>query len=138
MSRIDRSYYWGEIQVTEAGYNSISFSDHLSLKILYKLPHELDRYLAHLSRPAFKISPSVVNYEVFRIGLEQSMIGWLQVKEEGVEVLLWWEVLVKSGIKHLAITRSKELKKQNIGHLNMLKLRQCNINSKVNDGQTEL
>ena len=33
------------------------------------------------------------------------MIGWLQVKEEGVEVLLWWKVLVKKGIKELAFNR---------------------------------
>ena len=66
------------------------------------------------------------------------MQGWQQVKEDGAEVLLWWEYLVKGGIKDLARTRSKELKKQNIGRLNVLKLRQCNLNSKINCGQTAL
>ena len=83
-SRIDRSYHWGELQVLEAVYNSISFSDHLSLMTQYKLPHRLDRHLAPLSRPAFKISPTVVKDETFRLRLKQSMLGWLQVKARGV------------------------------------------------------
>ena len=111
-SRIDRSYHWGEIQVVEACYNSISFSDHLGLKVHYKLPNKLDQHLAPPSRPAFKISPTIVNDATFRHRLELSMQGWLKVKEDGAEVLLWWEYLVKGGIKNLAITRSKELKKK--------------------------
>ena len=35
-------------------------------------------------------------------------------------------------------TRSKEIKKQNIGRLNILKLRQINLTHKVNKGQIEL
>ena len=80
-SRIDRSYHWGELQVAEASYHSISFSDHFCLKVHYKLPHQLDRHLAPLNKPAFKISPTVINDETFRLRLE-----WLQVKEDKVEV----------------------------------------------------
>ena len=56
-SRLDRAYHWGEITVKQAEYLSISFSDHLSLVTQYKLPKSLQRHLAPLSRPAFKISP---------------------------------------------------------------------------------
>ena len=49
--------------------------------------------------------------------------------------MLWWEYLVKDGIKQLALTRSKELKKQKMGRLNVLKLRQVNLTNKVNNMQ---
>ena len=137
-SRIDRSYHWGELQVLEAVYNSISFSDHLSLLTHYRLPHRLDRHLAPLINPPFKISPIVVNDNSFRQKLKHSMQGWLQVKARGVGVLKWLEILVKPGIKQLAIDRSKEIKKQNMGRLNILKLRQCNINNRINKGENAL
>ena len=52
-----------------------------------------------------------------------------------MEVLTWWEILVKKGIKQLAMTRSKEIKKQKIGRLNILRLRQVNLTHKINIGQ---
>ena len=137
-SRLDRAYHWGELTVRQAEYSSISFSDHLSLVTQYNLPKSLQRLLAPLSRPAFKISPSVVNDDIFNQRLKISMIDWLRVKDAGVEVLTWWEILVKKGIKQLAVTRSKEIKKQNIGRLNILRLRQVNLTHKVNKGQIEL
>ena len=113
-SRIDRSYHWGNLEVREAEYKSISFSDHFCLTINYGLPYNLSRHIAPKTRPAFKISPLVVNDETFKARLELSMIEWLSVKDNGAEVLLWWEYLVKGGIKQLAITWSKEIKKQNL------------------------
>ena len=66
------------------------------------------------------------------------MLEWNKVKDDGVEVLLWWEYLVKNGIKQLAITRSKEIKKQNMGRLNILKLWQINLTSKENNMKLNL
>ena len=51
-------------------------------------------------------------------------MGWLQVKEAGADLMLWWDSMVKGGIKYLATQRGKEIKKQNIGLLNMLRLKQ--------------
>ena len=45
-SHIDRSYHWGNIKGSKAEYMSISFSDHLSLKLSYILPSKLDRCLS--------------------------------------------------------------------------------------------
>ena len=136
-SRLDRAYHWGEIKVNQAEYLSISFSDHLSLVTQYNLPKSLQRHLAPMSKTAFKISPSVVKDDLFNIRLKTSMQEWTRVLDTGVEVLTWWEILVKKGIKQLAITRSKEIKKQTIGRLNILKLRQANLTHKVNTGQIE-
>ena len=45
-TRIDRSYHWGEFEAAECQYHSISFSDHLSLRVTYVLPNLLARNLA--------------------------------------------------------------------------------------------
>ena len=133
-TRLDRAYHWGEIKVNQVDYLSISFSDHLSLVTKYKLPKSLQRHLAPRNRPAFKISPSVVKDELFNQRLKTSMTEWIRVLDSGVEMLTWWEILVKKGIKQLAMTRSREIKKQTIGRLNILKLRQVNLTHKVNTG----
>ena len=43
------------------------------------------------------------------------MVEWQDVKDHGVDVLIWWEKLVKPGIRKLALERSKELKKERRG-----------------------
>ena len=76
-TRIDRSYHWGSLQVSDAAYHSISFSDHLSLRVTYFLPHKLDRHLVPQSTPSCKIPPSVVNDDLFQTHLKSSMAKWL-------------------------------------------------------------
>ena len=62
------------------------------------------------------------------------MIGWTHAKA-GADLLVWWQYLVKNGIKHLAKTRGKELKKERLGKSNILKVR---LASKINVGYTPL
>ena len=65
------------------------------------------------------------------------MIGWTHGKA-GADLLVWRQYLVKNGIKHLAKTRGKELKKEQLGKLNILKVRQAYLASKINEGYTPL
>ena len=37
------------------------------------------------------------------------MLEWQRVKEAGANTMLWWELLVKPGIKSLLIERGKEM-----------------------------
>ena len=55
-----------------------------------------------------------------------------------VPILTWWEVLVKPGIKKLAIERTKELNKERKSLLNLLMMRQCYLTKKVQSGETEM
>ena len=48
------------------------------------------------------------------------MLGWLPVLDEGVELIMWWQYLVKNSMRHLSKARCKEIKKQRTGQLNML------------------
>ena len=47
------------------------------------------------------------------------MTGWFQVKADGADLLMWWEYLVKGGVRQLAQARGKELKNQRLGQLNI-------------------
>jgi exonuclease III len=133
-SRLDRSYHWGEIQVAEAQYNNISFSDHFSLLIQYTLPSPLDRQMAPRARPQFRISPEVVIDKTFQARLRDAVPGWQRVLEAGADTATWWQHLVKGGIRHLATERGRELGKQRKGQLNVLYMRQAHLGSQVGAG----
>ena len=49
--------------------------------------------------------------------------------------MLWWDLLVKPGIKKLLINRGKEIKHEKLGALNLLMLRQSYLVRKVQSGE---
>ena len=59
------------------------------------------------------------------------MSEWKAVTNQGVDILIWWEKLVKPGIRKLAITRGKEMNRDRRGFLNLLLFRQAYLTSKV-------
>ena len=65
------------------------------------------------------------------------MREWQIVKEIGVDVLFWWEEMVKPGIKYLAKQTGRELNKEQRGQLNLLIVRQAYLTKKVVSGHTE-
>ena len=134
-TRIDRSYFFGDVVPTEAKYVSVAFSDHLSYIVTLKLPSPLATILSPKSRPLFKTKPEIVKDKVFQARLANSMKEWEAVKQFGVPTLTWWEVLVKPGIKKLAIERGKEINKERRSLLNLLMLRQTYLTRKVQQGE---
>ena len=137
-TRIDRAYSYGDITVAEAKYVSVAFSDHLSYIVSLQVPTQVEALSSPKYRQLFKTTPTVVKDRVFQDRLRDNMEEWKKVKSFGVPVLAWWECLVKPGIKKLALERSKELNKERRGQLNLLMLRQCNLSTKVQHGQTDL
>ena len=85
-SRIDRCYHWGELAVQEAEYHPISFSDHLSLRLVYKVPSSVSHKVAPQARPHFKITPDVVDDEIFATSISKAAESWRQVREAGVNI----------------------------------------------------
>ena len=83
VTRLDQSYHWGDLKPLNVEYVTVSFSDHLSLRVSYKLPGELDRQLTLKYQLSFKIPPHVVDDELFRTRLRDSMTGWQLAKSEG-------------------------------------------------------
>ena len=70
--------------------------------------------------PLFRVMPEVIFDKVFQEQLAESMTDWNRVKEKGLDVLSWWGVVVKPGVKKLAMKRSKELIWQKRGEINLL------------------
>ena len=133
-SRIDRCYQWGEITVQEAKYKSLAFSDHLALVTTFLLPDDIAKILSPRSRPFFKTKPAIVLDQKFKEELEVKMMEWQEVRKQGVDTLIWWEKLVKPGVRKLAIARSKKMNKEKRGYLNLILVRQAYLTSKVQLG----
>ena len=134
-TRIDRSYYYGELRPGEAQY--VAFSDHHAHIVRVETPTQFQKLISPKYRHLFKISPEIATDKGFQARLANNMQEWQQVKEFGVPVLTWWEVLVKPGIKKLAIERSKELNKERNSNLNLLMLRQSYLSRRVQEGVTD-
>ena len=59
-----------------------------------------------------------------------------EVKDRGLPVLDWWEIIVKPGIKKLAINRGKEIKDKERRELNMMQLKQAYFTRKLQEGES--
>ena len=123
-SRIDRNYHWGDITVIDAEYDAVAFSDHMAHIVTVCLPDNLALIRSPRSRPFFKTSPEVVMDRMFKQRLKQEMIGWLDIRQRGLAILPWWEIVVKPGIRRLSINRTKEIQKQKRCRLNCLIMKQ--------------
>ena len=134
-TRIDRQYHYGGLEVVKADYVAVAFSDHLSLIVQVKVPYQLSRLICPKSKPLFKSKPEVIEDKVFLSRLKENYEVWSEVKSFGLDVMSWWELLVKPGIKRLLIERGKEMVKQSKGELNFLLLRQAYLVRKVQSGQ---
>ena len=64
------------------------------------------------------------------------MLLWQKVKERGLSILPWWEILVKPGIRRLAINRSKEINKKKRAELNCLLLKQSYFTKELQAGDS--
>ena len=133
-SRIDRSYHYGDLTVIEAKYLPLAFSDHFGLVVKYELPDALSRAFSPKSRQGFRLRPEVIQDSVFKARLGESMVTWQSVRGFGLDTVLWWEKVVKPGIRKLGLQRSKELSKEKREALNLLLLRQCYHTKKVQLG----
>ena len=138
-SRIDRCYSWGPgVQATSAVYLPVSFSDHMTHLVTLLVSASLSGLLSPRARPILKISPEVIRDAEFQRRLQAAMQEWLLVKESGVEVMLWWEELVKKGVRKIALERGKEMTFERRGSLNLLFLRQSYLGRRLHAGQLQV
>ena len=128
---IDREYNWGDITVKKSEYFPIAFSDHMGLLTEVDVPFHLQRADHSHGPRSFKIRNSVATDPFFKNSIANSMSVWKEIKESGLDSLTWWEIVVKPGIRKIALARSKEMVKERRGHLNMLFIRQAYIMKKL-------
>ena len=135
-TRIDRCYHYGDIAIKSAIYLPLAFSDHHAHLVTIQLPDPFSRLLSPRTYPSFRIKAEVVQDPIFQGRLTESMRGWKEIRSFGLDILTWWENLVKPGVKRLAQTRSRELNKSKHEYLNLLRLRQGYLNRKLLLGET--
>ena len=87
------------------------------------------------SRPLFKIREEVVRDPLFQEKIKAAMEEWVEVQKEGLSTLTWWEIMVKPGIRRIAMERSKEINQEKRSQLNLLLLRQTYLVRKVQQSQ---
>ena len=135
-TRIDRQYHWGEIYIKDVKYLPLAFSDHHSLVVTMILPTPFSKLICPVSYPPFKVKDEVIYDEQFQQNLSHEMAGWQRIKAFGMDTMVWWEVVVKPGIRVLAKQRGKQMRKESRAQLNLLLLRQAYLNKKVKEGET--
>ena len=136
-SRIDRCYHWGLLSPVMAEYIPMAWSDHMAHIITFSLPSSVSRALSPRARPLFKIKPEVIKDPTFQSWIRDSMVCWKQVKDRGLNIIDWWEIIVKPGITKLAIKRSKEINKDRRGVLNIILLTQSYWANRIHLGNLE-
>ena len=134
-SRFDRCYHYGDIKIIKAFYHPLSFSDHYAHVVTIQLPDPFVRLLSPRAPPSFRIKAEVVQDAVFCEHLADAMSSCQEVRFFGLEVLPWWELLVKPGMKKLAQKRARELNKEKNEEFNLLRLRQVYLNRKLTQGE---
>ena len=137
-SRIDRQYHWGDITIKDAQYLPLSFSDHHGLVVQVALPDHLERILCPKCRSSFRLKADVINDQLFQCCLSNAMLSWKRIQDFGLETLQWWELIVKPGIRKLAISRSRQMCKDKKDELNLLLVMQAHLNKKVKMGNFQL
>ena len=66
------------------------------------------------------------------------MQEWNKVREQGLRVLLWWEIIFKPGIRKLAMVRTKQINQGKRSSLNLLLLRQSYLMKKIKHSGQDL
>ena len=87
------------------------------------------------SRPSFRIKSELVQDALFREQLSEAMQGWEAVRSYGLDTLVWWEHVVKPGVKKLAQRRARTMTRESKEELNLLRLRQGYLNRKLSQGE---
>ena len=117
----------------KADYIGVPFSDHQSLVVKLQFPAHFSKLLSPKSRPLFKANPAVVKDLEFQRRLRYQFDAWLQIRDN-TGFMVWWEYVVKPGVKRLLLQRGKEMKKERRGRLNLLLIRQSYLVKKLHSG----
>ena len=130
-TRIDREYHWGAVNIVSSEYVPVAFSDHLGYLVESNIPNFDAPQRVPRGMPYLKISDEVAKDDLFKSQVSEAMGTWQIIKNNGLNVLTWWELVVKPGLRHLALNRSKVMKKEQRGKLNLLLIRQAHLVKKL-------
>ena len=134
-SRLDRIYTSKNIYPIHSRYIDNAFSDHKRYITMLKIDNRYNNNSVLIPKPSFKIKPNIIDNETFPIHIHMRNSNEL-LKKHNYNIIEWWEVLVKPGIKKLAQKRSREITRTRKEELNLLRLRQVYLDRKIVSGET--
>ena len=94
----------------------------------------MEKIVSPKSKPLFKAKPNVIQDETFKCRLKDNFHLWSQVRDAGLDILTWWELVVKPGIKKLLIERGREINLERAGELNLLQIHQAYLVKQLQSG----
>ena len=133
-SRLDRIYH-SNLETASIGYIPTSLSDHMALVCSYHVPEGKDIRSPKI-KPYQKICEEVAKDKVFNIRLKHCVEGIMSARENK-DPQITWEKMIKPSIKKLARQRTKELKEEKRGRLNVLNHLQGRATAKLHAGDME-
>ena len=76
-----------------------AFSDHMGLIVKFALNGNFGKMKSPKSRPLFKANPDIVKDPIFKARLQETFILLSEVRKDlSLDILTWWEDLVKPKI----------------------------------------
>ena len=118
---MDRAYLWGDVEVLDAQYAPVAFSDHL-LHLVKVVGPPTSHHADPRFQPYFKIRPEIAKDEAFKSKVSEIVHDWSNAKAK-MPLLEWWD-LVKRDIRQAAKQLSRERSKNKKAKLNFLLLAQ--------------
>ena len=133
-TRIDRQYHWGDISIIKSEYFPVAFSDHFGLFTEVEVPFNLCQQVSR--RGSFKIKNDVACDPAFKDLVATEMVTWKEMLIHGLDVLTWWEIVVKLGVRRNALKRARELKAEWRSEVNMLYIKQAYLVKRLKSNVT--
>ena len=136
-TRLDRIYISENEKIISSDYFSVPFSDHWGHWTQIKVNSNI--FCKKLPKPkfSFKIKPKIVDDISFQNQVKVSISQWKLLRTKD-NILDWWELLVKPGIKNIAINRTREINKSSTGRLNFLYIKQLYYNKLFHQGNLSI
>ena len=110
-TRIDRQYSWGNLEVINSKYIPLAFTDHFGLLSQNKVPFILLYKNIPRHPSSFKISNEISRDPFFIQQVSQSVSEWKKILSNGLDILKWWDLVVKPGLRRIAVQRNRQLRK---------------------------
>ena len=98
-TRLHRQYIWGEVSIKKSDYVPVAISDHLGLATEITLANNFQYCKLPKGTKSFKISNEVACDKQFKSRIFTAMSNSQEIRENGLDVLTCWELVVKPGIK---------------------------------------
>ena len=117
----------------------VVFSEHFTHIITFEVHDMVRKILSPKIISRIKLRVEIIMDNIFKERLKGKMAVWERVRDFQDEntsgSLMWWEKLVKPGIKKLALERNREINKEKREKLNLLNIRQAYLTAKLQNGE---